>query len=179
MSRAEAIEEFTKHGWEAVTDEFQTYDEFLAAVDSLGIAQYLSDIHVQNLFVFPWSSKQYWAKNYLVKESKVVLQDKVRYCFDLLMQLNEWKLDQTIFAVFYLGQLFVIVFLGSTERLGCARYVCRPWHENHTFSIDNEESWNDFCCRIQHFAIWNAAGICDKDQKFDHQANQFRRDESQ
>lgn len=79
MSRAEAIEEFTKDGWEAVVDEFKTYDEFLAAVDSLGIAQYLSDIHVQNLFVFPWSSKQYWAKHYLVKESKVVLQDKVRY----------------------------------------------------------------------------------------------------
>lgn len=78
MSRTEAIEEFIRDGWEIVDGNFETYDAFLTAVDSLGLAQYLSDIHVQNLFVFPWSSKQYWAKHRLVQESKIILQDKVR-----------------------------------------------------------------------------------------------------
>lgn len=77
MSRADAIEAFGKDGWEEVADELKTYDDFLAAVGKLGEAQYLSDIHVQNLFVFPSSSRRYWAEHQLVKEFKVLLQDKV------------------------------------------------------------------------------------------------------
>lgn len=81
MSRTEAIEEFIREGWEVIDGDFKTYDEFLAAVASLSATQYLSDIHVQNLFVFPWSSKQHWARHALVRESKLILQDKVSGVF--------------------------------------------------------------------------------------------------
>lgn len=77
ISRAEAIELFKQDGWDDVTTEYNTYDEFLEAVQNLCVTHYLSDMHVQNLFVFPWSSKQTWARHYLVKECKLILQDKV------------------------------------------------------------------------------------------------------
>lgn len=77
LSRTEAIEEFIRDGWEVVDTEIKTYDEFLAAVGGLSESQYLSDIHIHNLFVFPPASKQYWARHPLVKASKIILQDKV------------------------------------------------------------------------------------------------------
>lgn len=78
LSRSDAIEEFLKDGWNQVTNEFKTYDEFLNAITNLGEFDFLSDIHVNNLFIFPSSSKRYWASNILVQESKLILQDKVR-----------------------------------------------------------------------------------------------------
>lgn len=77
MSRAEAIETFEKDGWHDVTNDIDSYDKYLEAVSQLGDHDYVSDIHVQNLFVFPASSKKFWARNPLVTEGKVVLQDKV------------------------------------------------------------------------------------------------------
>lgn len=77
MSRADAIEEFNKDGWSERVLRDQNYDGFLSALADLADEEYLSDIHVQNLFVFPASSKSYWAMNVLVKMKKVVLQDKV------------------------------------------------------------------------------------------------------
>lgn len=38
--------------------------------------QFISDLHVNDLFVFPASSKRYWALSTLAKESKIILQDK-------------------------------------------------------------------------------------------------------
>lgn len=76
LSRADALEQFRNDGWQEVTDEFATYDDFLKAVDNLGDENFISDIHVNDLFVFPPSSKRYWALCALVKESKVILQDK-------------------------------------------------------------------------------------------------------
>lgn len=76
FSRADALEQFSNDGWVQISDEFATYDEFLAAIDKLGDENFVSDIHVNDLFVFPPSSKRYWALCALVKESKVILQDK-------------------------------------------------------------------------------------------------------
>lgn len=74
MSRSEALETFVNDGWIEV--KYENYDEFLTAIDNLSDEQFLSDIHVTDLFVFPPSSKRYWALSSLNKESKIILQDK-------------------------------------------------------------------------------------------------------
>lgn len=74
MKRAEALEAFQADGWIEV--KCDTYDEFLNAIDNLTDEQFVSDIHVNDLFVFPASSKRFWALNALSKESKIILQDK-------------------------------------------------------------------------------------------------------
>lgn len=76
LSRADALEQFRNDGWQEITDEFTTYDDFLKVVDNLSDESFVSDIHVNDLFVFPPSSRRYWALSAMVKESKVVLQDK-------------------------------------------------------------------------------------------------------
>lgn len=78
MSRADAIEQFTKDGYvEVPTVDCATYDAFLEIVRKLDTMEYVSDIHVKNLFVFAPQSKRFWAFHDLVKESRVILQDKV------------------------------------------------------------------------------------------------------
>lgn len=73
------MELFVKDGWieRPFAADTQTYDEFLEIVRTLGGADFVSDMHVKNLFVFPASSKRFWARNTLVRESKLILQDKV------------------------------------------------------------------------------------------------------
>lgn len=79
LSRSEAMEIFIKDGWHEIpSSDFETYDRFLEVVRNLGEYDFVSDIHVKNLFVFPASSKRFWARNSLVLESKLILQDKVR-----------------------------------------------------------------------------------------------------
>lgn len=58
-------------------NSFESYDDFLTAISQLGKFDFMSDLHVKNLFVFPPSSKRYWALNELVKAAKLILQDKV------------------------------------------------------------------------------------------------------
>lgn len=78
LSRADAIEQFTKDGYvEVSTVDCKTYDAYLEIVRNLDTLEYVSDIHVKNLFVFAPQSKRFWAFHDLVKESKVILQDKV------------------------------------------------------------------------------------------------------
>lgn len=78
LSRSEAMEIFIKDGWHEIpSSECETYDRFLEVVRNLGEYDFVSDIHVKNLFVFPASSKRFWARNSLVLESKLILQDKV------------------------------------------------------------------------------------------------------
>lgn len=74
MSRAEALESFVNDGWIEVKCE--TYDDFLNAIANLKDEEFVSDFHVNDLFVFPVSSKRYWALSSLAKESKIILQDK-------------------------------------------------------------------------------------------------------
>ena len=74
MSRSEAFESFINDGWIEVKCE--NYDEFLNAVANLTDEQFISDVHVKDLFIFPASSKRYWALSKLTKESKLILQDK-------------------------------------------------------------------------------------------------------
>lgn len=77
MPRSEALEWFKTNGWNEIPCEFENYDDFLIAIDKLDKYDYISDLHVKNLFIFPPSSKRYWALNELVKQSKLILQDKV------------------------------------------------------------------------------------------------------
>lgn len=74
MSRSEALEEFVNDGWIEVKCE--NYDEFLNAITNLTDEQFISDLHVNDLFIFPASSKRYWALSSLAKKSKIILQDK-------------------------------------------------------------------------------------------------------
>lgn len=97
MSRTEAIEAFEKDGWNDVgngIDYAESYDKFLELVASLGDMDYISDMHVQNLFVFPASSKKFWALNPLVKEAKIILQDKVN------------KNDFTFYTLYFINCYF-------------------------------------------------------------------------
>lgn len=77
LSRADAMDIFLKDGWTEVTPADQTYAAFLESIRTLDESNFVSDMHVNNLFVFPASSKRFWARNQLVLESKLILQDKV------------------------------------------------------------------------------------------------------
>lgn len=81
LSRADALELFVKDGWNEIVMENTDYDKFLEVVRNLGDYDFVSDMHVKNLFVFPPSSKQYWAKHASGNEKKFILQDKVRRIF--------------------------------------------------------------------------------------------------
>ncbi|KAJ6638470.1 28S rRNA (cytosine-C(5))-methyltransferase [Pseudolycoriella hygida] len=76
LSRADALDLFVKDGWNEIVGEFNDYDKFLEVVRNLGDYDFVSDMHVKNLFVFPASSKQYWAKYVASGEKKFILQDK-------------------------------------------------------------------------------------------------------
>lgn len=79
MSRADALEFFVKDGWNEIVGDFTDYDKFLEVVRNLGDFDFVSDMHVKNLFVFPANSKQYWAKCASSGSEKTfILQDKVR-----------------------------------------------------------------------------------------------------
>lgn len=68
------MEVFVGDGWNEVKCE--NYDEFLNAIENLTNEQFISDLHVNDLFIFPASSRKYWALSSLAKESKIILQDK-------------------------------------------------------------------------------------------------------
>lgn len=74
MSRSEAYEAFVNDGWLEVKCE--NYDELLNAISNLTDEQFISDFHIKDLFIFPASSKRYWALSTLTKEKKIILQDK-------------------------------------------------------------------------------------------------------
>lgn len=95
MSRADALELFVKDGWieRPFAADTQTYDEFLEIVRTLDRWDFVSDMHVKNLFVFPPSSRRFWARNELVRESKLVLQDKVSRRA-VVRTLASWMLRQ-------------------------------------------------------------------------------------
>lgn len=57
MSRVEAMEAFITDGWIEVKCE--NYDEFLNAIADLKDEEFISDLHVKDLFIFPASSKRY------------------------------------------------------------------------------------------------------------------------
>jgi 25S rRNA (cytosine2278-C5)-methyltransferase len=76
MKKSEAKEYFEREGWRLIENTSTTYDEFLSAVKNLDDESYLADFHVKNLFVFPPSSKKYWASNDYAAEGKFLLQDK-------------------------------------------------------------------------------------------------------
>ncbi|CRK87594.1 CLUMA_CG001390, isoform B [Clunio marinus] len=76
IKKTEAKEYLEREGWRLIESSFETYDDFLEAVKNLDDENYLKDFHIKNLFVFPSSSRKYWATNPLVQEGKFLLQDK-------------------------------------------------------------------------------------------------------
>lgn len=85
LSRADALELFVKDGWNEIVGEFTEYDKFLEVVRNLGDFDFVSDMHVKNLFVFPANSKKYWAKYASGSEKQFILQDKVRRTFSYIV----------------------------------------------------------------------------------------------
>lgn len=80
ISREDALTAFRQDGWmEVEYPDKITYDEFIQSVKDLKDEQFIKDLHVKNLYIFPPSSKGYWAKHYMVRECQLLLQDKVRY----------------------------------------------------------------------------------------------------
>jgi 25S rRNA (cytosine2278-C5)-methyltransferase len=76
IKKSEAKEYLEREGWHLIENNFESYDEFLNAVLNLDDESYLADYHIKNLFIFPASSRKYWATNELVQEGKFLLQDK-------------------------------------------------------------------------------------------------------
>lgn len=65
-----------REGWRLIENTFESYDHYLEAVKTLDDESYLADFHIKNLFVFPASSRKYWATSEMVNEGKFLLQDK-------------------------------------------------------------------------------------------------------
>lgn len=76
VKKTEAKEYLEREGWKLVENTFETYDQYIEAVRSLDDESYLADFHIKNLYVFPASSRKYWASNEMVQEGKFLLQDK-------------------------------------------------------------------------------------------------------
>lgn len=76
MKKAEAKEYLEREGWRLVENTFESYDDFIEAVKSLDDESYIGDFNIKNLYVFPPSSKKYWASNECAAEGKFLLQDK-------------------------------------------------------------------------------------------------------
>lgn len=76
MKKTEAKEYLEREGWRRIENSFQSYEEFIEAIKNLDDESYLCDLNIKNLFIFPPSSKKYWAKNELAGEGKFLLQDK-------------------------------------------------------------------------------------------------------
>lgn len=77
MKKLEAKEYLEREGWKKIEkDSFETYDEFIEAVKNLDDESYMADFNIKNLFIFPPSSKKYWASNEFATEGKFLLQDK-------------------------------------------------------------------------------------------------------
>lgn len=76
MKKAEAKEYLEREGWKLIENTFETYDEFIEAVKNLDDESYMADYNIKNLYVFPPSSKKYWASNEGAAEGKFLLQDK-------------------------------------------------------------------------------------------------------
>lgn len=76
MKITEAKEYLDREGWKLIENSFETYEEFIEALKNLDEESYVADFHIKNLFIFPASSRKYWATSSLVQEGKFVLQDK-------------------------------------------------------------------------------------------------------
>lgn len=72
---------------------FESYNDFLDAVKSLEQDQYITDMHVKEMFIFHTSQKSYWPRHEYVREKKFMLQDKVNDRFSLYNFLELMQFD--------------------------------------------------------------------------------------
>jgi 25S rRNA (cytosine2278-C5)-methyltransferase len=77
IKRSEVHEYLQNEGWCLVPREpDETYDQFLEKIRKLDDDHYLIDFHVDDILVFPSSSRRVWAHNELVRDWQLILQDK-------------------------------------------------------------------------------------------------------
>ncbi|XP_017465677.1 PREDICTED: probable 28S rRNA (cytosine-C(5))-methyltransferase [Rhagoletis zephyria] len=77
VSLAEVFEMLANEQWRRKEkSDFESYNDFLAAIASLGEDEYIEDIHLDDLLIFHSKQKHYWACHQFVKDKKLMLQDK-------------------------------------------------------------------------------------------------------
>lgn len=73
----EAVDGFRDEGWNLVRfTDAQDYEGFLNKVTSLGEDEFMVDIHVKELLLFPPNTQFYQHNAY--KDGSILLQDKVQ-----------------------------------------------------------------------------------------------------
>uniref|UniRef100_A0A0A1XSZ3 Putative methyltransferase NSUN5 n=1 Tax=Zeugodacus cucurbitae TaxID=28588 RepID=A0A0A1XSZ3_ZEUCU len=77
LSMAEVFEMLATEEWrkkELVNSG--SYNDFLEALTKLEEDEYMVDLHLEDLLIFHWKQKHYWACHPYVKDKKFMLQDK-------------------------------------------------------------------------------------------------------
>ncbi|KAK4875878.1 hypothetical protein RN001_012300 [Aquatica leii] len=74
VSLEEAVSGFCNEGWELVQSSGETYNDFISQVSALQHNQFMVDVHIQELFIFPPKTEFYSHEAYKCKS--IVLQDK-------------------------------------------------------------------------------------------------------
>jgi hypothetical protein len=76
-----AVEEFRNKGWKQVVynREVEDYASFLRRVASLADDEFIQDLHIEELFLFPHEAK--FRPYKLFYEGCIILQQKVRLTF--------------------------------------------------------------------------------------------------
>lgn len=74
-SEQEVVDFFVQDGWKEVsTNDTKNYDEFLSKVASLSDGEFIRDMHIPNLLIFPENLKfydlQYYQDNYFILQDK-------------------------------------------------------------------------------------------------------------
>ena len=78
LSIANALDILTTEEWRRKDQvPFENYQDYLDAIKSLEEDEFLIDMHLNDMLVFHAKQKHYWACHELVKEKKLMLQDKV------------------------------------------------------------------------------------------------------
>jgi 16S rRNA C967 or C1407 C5-methylase (RsmB/RsmF family) len=80
IKRSEVHEHLQNEGWYLVPKGLEeTYDEFLEKVRKLEDDHYLIDFNIEDILIFPSSSRRVWAHNEFVRDWQFILQDKVTW----------------------------------------------------------------------------------------------------
>ncbi|KAF5303838.1 hypothetical protein FQR65_LT08095 [Abscondita terminalis] len=74
ISLDEAVNGFCNEGWELVNFKGETYDDFITTVNALKKNQFMIDVHIKELFVFPPRTQFHNHDAYRCKS--IILQDK-------------------------------------------------------------------------------------------------------
>ena len=83
-TKTEILNCFAQHGWQELhnskdhfTNDDEKYADFIQTICTLSDNNFLQDIHVQNLLIFP-GNMQFYNLDYY-HDGSILLQDKVRF----------------------------------------------------------------------------------------------------